>query len=91
MQTKLLGKFAVVLNNVGIGLHLGGSKLSPELDNLLGSGLDKCNTSVIFFVDSAELRVQCSDIVRREVEAGRNSRPRCSGRQFNGKERGLEV
>jgi hypothetical protein len=35
VKTKLLWRLAVVFNNIGIGLHLRGAKLSPVLDDLL--------------------------------------------------------
>jgi hypothetical protein len=57
MEAQLFRGLAVVLNDVRVGLHLGSSKLSPELDNLLAGALDEFEPSVVFFVDSCEFVV----------------------------------
>jgi hypothetical protein len=72
VQSELLRRFAIILDDVGICLHLGSPELSPHLDDLFGSGLDECNAAMVFFVDPAEFGIKGCNIVGGEVEAGRN-------------------
>jgi hypothetical protein len=54
MKAKLLGGFAVALNDVGISLYLRGTQLRPELDNLLAGCLDIGHATVVLLVDTGE-------------------------------------
>lgn len=69
MQTKLLGGFSIKFDNVGIGLYLRGTKLSPEFDDLLAGGLDIRNATVIFLIDTGKFRIEGCDIRRGKIEA----------------------
>jgi hypothetical protein len=62
VQTQLLGRIAVVLDDCAVGLCLWGSQLGPQLDNLLGDGLDRVEAAVVFFVNAREFIVELGDV-----------------------------
>jgi hypothetical protein len=91
VQTELLGRVSVVLDDGAILLRLGNAEFRPKSNDLVGEGLDGGYATRILLIYSRKLAVELVDVGRGKIKVRGDGLVRCCGRECDLDEGGLKV